>query len=104
MRQLEGHTLEGYRPDHEGAEIRLQPGAAQSAQNCLANTPALAEPLQGRIAILDRVTRLVEGYESPYSLEVLTIVPWVMQADPQAATNVERAIPSESFANAAVKD
>ncbi|PSB13451.1 hypothetical protein C7B76_19755 [filamentous cyanobacterium CCP2] len=59
--------------------------------------PVLAEPLQGRIAILNRVTRLIEGYESPYSLEVLAIAHWVMQADPQAAVSVERAIPAEGF-------
>jgi hypothetical protein len=53
LRQLEGHTIEGYRPD-DGAEIRLRPGAAQTAQDCLADTPALAEPLQERIAILKR--------------------------------------------------
>lgn len=83
LRHLEGHIIEGYRPEDDGAEIRLLPGAAQAAQECLANTPA--------IAILERVTRLIEGYESPYSLEVLAI-DWAMQADPQAAANVERAI------------
>ncbi|MBW4474306.1 MAG: macro domain-containing protein [Stenomitos rutilans HA7619-LM2] len=84
LRQLEGHMIEGYRPDDEGAEIRLRPGVAQAAQDYLADTPATA--------ILNRVTRLIEGYESPYSLEVLAIVHWVMQADPQAAASVERAI------------
>jgi O-acetyl-ADP-ribose deacetylase (regulator of RNase III) len=84
LHQLEGHTIEGYRPNDDGAEIRLRPGAAQSAQDCLADTPTTS--------ILNRVTRLIEGYESPYSLEVLAIVHWVMQADPQAAANVERAI------------
>jgi O-acetyl-ADP-ribose deacetylase (regulator of RNase III) len=84
LRQFERHMIEGYRPDNDGAEIRLRPGAAQAAQDCLADTPA--------IAILNRVTRLIEGYESPYSLEVLAITHWVMQADPQAAASVERAI------------
>lgn len=92
LRQLEGHAIEGYRPEDDGGEIRLRPGVAQAAQDCLADTLALAEPLQGKIAILDRVTRLIEGYESPYSLEVLAIAYWVMQADPQAAANVERTI------------
>lgn len=84
LRQLEGHTIEGYRPDDDGVEIRLRPGAAQAAQDFLVNTPA--------IAILNRVTRLIEGYESPHSLEVLAIAHWVMQADPQAAANAEQAI------------
>jgi O-acetyl-ADP-ribose deacetylase (regulator of RNase III) len=84
LRQLERHTIEGYRPDDDGAEIRLRPGTAQAAQDCLVDTPA--------IAILNRVTRLIEGYESPYSLEVLAIAHWVMQADPQAAANAEQAI------------
>lgn len=61
--QLERHTTEGYRPDDDGAEIRLRPRATQAAQDCLTNTPA--------IAILNRVTRLIEGYESLYGLEVL---------------------------------
>lgn len=84
LRQLEGYAIEGYRPDDDATEIRLRPGAAQAAQDCLTNTSA--------IAVLDRVTRLIEGYESPYSLEVLAIAHWVMQADPQAAASVERAL------------
>lgn len=84
LHQIEGHMIEGYRPDDDGAEIRLRPGAVQAAQGCLADTPA--------IAILNRVARLIEGYESSYSLEVLAITHWVMQADPQAAANVEQAI------------
>lgn len=42
LHQLEGHTIDGYRPDDDGAEIRLRPGAAQAAQDCLVDAPATA--------------------------------------------------------------
>jgi O-acetyl-ADP-ribose deacetylase (regulator of RNase III) len=83
LNQLQGHYLEGYRND-DRAKMHLLAGAEAEAEGFLAGTPA--------IALLDRVIRLIEGYETSYGLEVLSIVHWVMQTDPQSVINVERAI------------
>src|SRR5206468_3259695 len=41
---------------------------------------------------LDRVSRLIDGFETPYGMELLATVHWVAQKDPSAATDATRAI------------
>lgn len=40
----------------------------------------------------DRVSQLIEEFETPYGLEMLASLHWVAQEDPQAAANCEVAI------------
>ncbi len=40
----------------------------------------------------DRVSQLIEGFETPYGMEMLATLHWVAQEDPQAAVNCEVAI------------
>ncbi len=85
LQQLEGHYLQGYDDRDPWAEIQLMPRAIATAHAVLSNIPDAQETLR-------RVSDLIEGFESPYGLELLTIVQWVTQEDPQAAANVEGAI------------
>jgi hypothetical protein len=41
---------------------------------------------------LDRVSQLIEGFETPYGMEMLATLHWVAQEDPQAAVDCEVAI------------
>ena len=68
---MEGHFIRGYgdqqKPD---AEIELLPGAVEEATNFLdGQTESLAR--------LERVARLIEGFETPYGMELLATVHWV---------------------------
>jgi hypothetical protein len=68
---MEGHFIRGYgdrqKPD---AEIDLLPGAVEEASTFLADKPE-------SLARLDRVARLIEGFETPYGMELLATVHWL---------------------------
>jgi len=91
LQQLEGHFIVGLgdaaRPR---AEIDLLPGAVEEAQKILAAQPESRERF-------DRVAALIEGFETPYGLELLASVHWVAckeeprALDPDQATAVIRA-------------
>jgi O-acetyl-ADP-ribose deacetylase (regulator of RNase III) len=85
---LEGHFIRGYgdsqKPD---AEIELLPGAVEEADAFLASHPE-------SVARLARVAELIEGFETPYGMELLSTVHWVCTHAEPKATNVESAISS----------
>jgi O-acetyl-ADP-ribose deacetylase (regulator of RNase III) len=68
---MEGHFVRGYgdsqKPD---AEIELLPGAVDEADAFLASDA----DARGRLA---RVAELIEGFETPYGMELLATVHWV---------------------------
>jgi O-acetyl-ADP-ribose deacetylase (regulator of RNase III) len=73
---VEGHLITGYASEGDAPEIELNlvPGAAVQAQHFLASKNAT----QRRF---DRVARLVEGFETPFGLELLSTVHWVATED-----------------------
>jgi O-acetyl-ADP-ribose deacetylase (regulator of RNase III) len=79
LAQVEGHLVAGYRDggDAPEKELSLVPGAVEDA---LAFLDAAAETR----ARFDRVARLVEGFETPFGLELLSTVHWVAQDAPAA--------------------
>lgn len=72
LREIEGHFISGYADggDAPGKQLALVPGAVQDAESFLEAHPATHERF-------DRVARLVEGFETPFGLELLTTVHWV---------------------------
>jgi len=68
---MEGHLIRGYgdtqKPD---AEIELLSGAVEEATEFLTSRPE-------SVARLERVAKLIEGFETPYGMELLTSVHWV---------------------------
>ena len=76
LHRFEGHFTLGFadgrnKPD---TEISLQPGAVEEAEAFLKANPDSSVPSLGR---LNRVAKLVEGFESPYGMELLATVHWV---------------------------
>src|SRR5262249_36170395 len=73
LRAIEGHLIAGYADggDAPGKELTLVPGAVQEARSFLASAPGIRERFE-------RVVRLVEGFESPFGLELLATVHWVI--------------------------
>ena len=67
---MEGTLLTGVAAEASRAEIRLLPGAKAAADQ-LIGTDA-----EARVR-LERVGRLIRGYETPYSMELLATVHWV---------------------------
>ena len=74
LQALEGHHLRGYgdgsNPVAHAESIVVLEGATDEALAVLAENPDIA-------CRMDRVLELVEGYESPFGLELLATVHWV---------------------------
>ena len=74
LKSLEGHQLEGFgdgsKKVREAEPITVLPGGAKEASEALADNHRIAERVQ-------RVLKLVEGYESAYGLELLASVHWI---------------------------
>lgn len=88
LNAIEGHLIVGYADGGDDPEkhIELSAGAVEAAQAFLTQE----DPIQARI---DRVSDLIAGFESPFGLELLTSVHWVMQYDGAwDATEVEMSI------------
>ncbi len=84
LQQLEG-LIRGYRAGDDWAELQLLPIATDIAHAYLADSSTATE-------VLDRVFNLMEGFESQYGLEMLTITHWITQEDPQAAASFDQAL------------
>ena len=71
LERLEGHYVRGYgdsqKPD---TEIDLLPGAVEEADKFLSDK-------QESLGRLERVCGLIEGFETPYGMELLATVHWV---------------------------
>jgi O-acetyl-ADP-ribose deacetylase (regulator of RNase III) len=78
LQRLEGHYLRGYGDRSQRAEIRLVPGATDEAH-------AFLESFEDARGQLVRVERLIEGFESPYGMELLATIHWVVNEHPLIA-------------------
>ena len=76
LKVMEGHYIEGYLcgGDARGDELKLVPGAVDEAKTVLGRFPRTKERLE-------RVSELVEGFESSFGLELLATVHWVLTED-----------------------
>jgi O-acetyl-ADP-ribose deacetylase (regulator of RNase III) len=76
LHAVEGHFLVGYGDggDAPSKPLELVQGATESARETLAGEPVTK-------ARFDRVVRLVEGFESPFGMELLASVHWVIVHD-----------------------
>jgi len=72
LREIEGHLVSGYADggDAPNKQLALVPGALEDATTFLSNHAAT----QSRFL---RVVELVDGFESPFGLELLATVHWV---------------------------
>jgi len=87
---MEGHFVRGYGDSQKpNAEIELLPGAVEQATAFLAGRPE-------SLARLERVARLIEGFETPYGMELLASIHWVSHCggpgSDAPAANAEEAI------------
>lgn len=87
LRRLDSHYLRGVGDDSNDPRKLLEmiPEGVEDAHNRTAADDNLNQRL-------DRVKRLIDGYEDPYGMEMLSTVHWVMVTDAQAREDVVRAI------------
>ena len=74
LKAIEGHLISGYGDDGDSPdqELELVPGAVEDATAYLNGRPGTKQRLE-------RVAQLIEGFESPFGLELLSTVHWVAQ-------------------------
>ena len=81
---LEGHFITGsgdsQKPD---VEIELLPGAVEEAE-------AFLTAKEDSLHRLERISDVIEGFETPYGMELLSSIHWVCNRN--SAKNVEQAI------------
>ena len=82
---IEGHLVSGYADGGDAPDKRLElvPGATDDAARFL-------EQHEDTRSRFDEVTSLVEGFESPFGLELLSTVHWVMKHE--AVANLDDVI------------
>lgn len=85
LQRIEGHFVRGYGDRSRRVSIVLLPGAAEAAEAYLENSPQTRERLE-------RVTKLIEGFETPYGMELLATVHWSAEENPRAGTDLPIAI------------
>lgn len=85
LHRIEGHFISGYQDggDQPFKELSIVPGAFEDAQRFVASRPEMQERFE-------RVANLVEGFETPYGLELLATVHWVVTE--QGASSPEEAL------------
>lgn len=74
LQRIEGHFIRGYGDRNKDAQIHLMPDAVARADSFLAEDTDAAE----RLAY---VKALIEGFETPYGMELLASVHWVVKQE-----------------------
>jgi O-acetyl-ADP-ribose deacetylase (regulator of RNase III) len=86
LEAMEGHYTRGYgdsqKPD---VEIELYPQAVTEADQFLTGHEASQKRL-------DRVAKLIEGFETPYGMELISSVHWVAKHQEPPAWNADAAV------------
>jgi O-acetyl-ADP-ribose deacetylase (regulator of RNase III) len=85
LQALEGHYIRGYGDRSRGASIYVTEGTAPEVARVLAEHPDTVRRLQ-------RVTRLIEGFETPYGMELLSTIHWLAAQDPRVHTEPSAAV------------
>ena len=85
LQRIEGHFIRGYGDRSQAAEIYVLDEGRKEAEALLSGDEAAHERL-------NRVAELIEGFETPYGLELLSTVHWIVTQDRQAADQPERLI------------
>jgi O-acetyl-ADP-ribose deacetylase (regulator of RNase III) len=85
LQTMEGHFIRGLEDRRPDAVLELDHAAVDEARMQVAKDQALQ-------ARFERVSRLIEGFETPYGMELLSTVHWVASRDADARASSEGAL------------
>ena len=85
LQLLEGHYIRGYGDRSVRASILLLNSAGEEASRFLADN-------KEAFRRLERVGQLIEGFETPYGMELLSSVHWVASAGDEPSQTAEQAV------------
>ena len=85
LQRLEGHYIRGYGDRSQSAAITLLPGAAKEAEQFLQEYP-------DTLRRVNQVGELIHGFETPYGMELLATLLWLIVEDESLIDNRQQAI------------
>ncbi len=85
LSRMDGHFIRGLEDRNPRAMLLVDHDSVQQAMAFIHQDPEL----QGHF---DKVSELIEGFETPYGMEVLATVHWVAKDNPDARTDSEQAL------------
>lgn len=84
LQRMEGHYIRGYGDRSREASVRVLPEGSAAANQVLIEEVGTVERVQ-------RVSELIEGFETPHGMELLASVHWVAQESATARSDWQRA-------------
>lgn len=85
LQHIDGHYIKGYGDRTQQSQIYVLPPGREAAAAFLAEHKEAHQRLE-------QVSKLIEGFETPYGVEMLATLHWVAKHNSQAAENAEAAI------------
>jgi hypothetical protein len=85
LQRVEGHFIRGYGDRSRDASVHVLPQAAAEAEAAVTPDPEAS-------ARLARLREVIDGFESPYGMELLTTAHWVAKHDPAATQSARAAV------------
>lgn len=85
LERLDGHYIRGFGDRSRDAEIYLIKDAANQAEKFLKDDSEAFEHLE-------KVRDIIQGYETPYGLELLSTVHWVVNSKPEIKDNIQKIV------------
>lgn len=85
LQRIDGHFIRGFGDRSRDAEIYLIKDAARRAETFLENDEWAFEHLES-------VRKIIHGFETPYGLELLATVHWVVSTKPKIKDDVKKII------------
>jgi O-acetyl-ADP-ribose deacetylase (regulator of RNase III) len=85
LQHIDGHYIRGYGDRSRQAQIYLLPGAYEEAISFLEKDKEAESHLQ-------KVEKLIRGFETPYGMELLSTVHWVAKTDKETCSNLDKIV------------
>ena len=86
LQRIEGQFIRGYGDRSRDASVEVVPEAVATAMELL------AAEYSDTLKRADRVESLIEGFETPFGLELLSTVHWVLKETPECRTSLPATI------------
>lgn len=80
LQRMDGHFIKGYGDRSREAEVTLVEESVTKAHEFLKSYPDTKHHL-------NQVSSLIRGFETPYGMEMLSTVHWIMKENPEQAEN-----------------
>jgi len=85
LQRMEGHYIRGYGDRSQSAAITLIPGAAEEAEQLLQDYP-------DTLRRVNLVGEFIHGFETPYGMELLATLLWLIVEDSSLAEDKKQAV------------